>query len=93
MSDTRDRFRERGGQVWAGARYASVGLEFGISVVLGYLAGSWLEGRYGFAPWGSLGGVVVGFIAALRSLLRLAAREEREERERPPASSSAYDDT
>jgi F0F1-type ATP synthase assembly protein I len=77
VSSTRERFRERGGAVWAGARYASVGLEFGLSVVIGYLLGAWLEARYGFAPWGALGGVVLGFIAAVRSLLRLAAREGR----------------
>ncbi|MBM4291810.1 MAG: AtpZ/AtpI family protein [Deltaproteobacteria bacterium] len=84
MSGARERFRERGGKVWAGARYASVGLEFGLSVVIGYLAGAWLEGRYGFAPWGSLGGVVLGFAAAVRSLLRLAAHEERSRAARAP---------
>ena len=75
--ETRVRVRARTRKVWEGSRYASVGIEFGLSVVIGYLAGRWLEGRLDCPPWGTVGGVLFGFAAALRSLLRLAAREER----------------
>jgi len=80
--DTRVRVRERTRKVWEGARYASIGIEFGLSVVIGYLAGRWLEQRYGWSPWGSMIGILVGFAAALRSLLRLGSLEERRARER-----------
>ena len=79
--ETRARVRERTRKVWEGSRYASVGIEFGLSVVIGYLAGRWLEGRFDCPPWGTVGGILLGFAAALRSLLRLAAREERRARE------------
>ena len=73
--ELRVKVRERSRKVWEGARYASVGIEFGVSVVLGYLLGRWLDQRFGLAPWGTPVGVILGFSAALRSLLKLAARE------------------
>lgn len=75
--EMRAKVRERSRKVWEGARYASVGLEFGLSVVIGYLIGRWLDQRFDLAPWGTPAGVILGFIAALRSLLKIAAREER----------------
>ncbi len=75
--DIEDRTRS----VWGAARYASVGLEFGISVVIGYFGGHWLEDKFGFAPWGGIGGIVIGFVAGLRTLLRAARRAERETRD------------
>ena len=89
--ETRARVRERTRAVWEGSRYASVGIEFGLSVIIGYLIGRWLEQRYGFSPWGTLGGIVLGFAAALRSLLRLAMQEERRNRaqEDDPSSGSS----
>jgi len=75
--ETRARVRERTRRVWEGSRYASVGIEFGLSVIIGYLIGRWVEQRYGWSPWGTLGGIVLGFSAALRSLFRLALEDER----------------
>ncbi|MBU0554122.1 AtpZ/AtpI family protein [Myxococcota bacterium] len=57
---------------WKSAQLASLGLEMGISVALGYLGGAWIEGRWGGAPWGSTIGVILGFIAGLRALIRAA---------------------
>ncbi len=59
---------------WQSAQFASLGLELGISVGLGYLGGAWLEGRFGGAPWGSTLGVILGFVAGLRSLIRAAKK-------------------
>lgn len=79
MSDreTRVRVREKTRKVWEGSRYASVGIEFALSVIIGFFIGRWLEQRLDCSPWGTVGGIVLGFSAALRSLYRLALREER----------------
>ena len=58
--------------LYQAARMASVGLELALSVVIGYFGGKWLEERWGFAPWGSIGGLLLGFGAGLRSLWRTA---------------------
>lgn len=50
-------------------QYAAV-LEFlGMLAVAGY-AGWWLEERYGWQPWGLLGGLLVGMSAGLYRLVR-----------------------
>jgi F0F1-type ATP synthase assembly protein I len=69
---------ERTRSVWRAARYASVGLEFGISVVVGYFVGHWLEEKFGFAPWGAVGGVCLGFAAGVRTLVQAAKQAERD---------------
>jgi len=51
-------------------------------------AGHWLDGRYGFAPWGTLGGIALGLFAMVTALLRESgmlksqAERERERAER-----------
>ena len=54
--------------------WASVGVEFGLIVVLFFLGGRWLDGRLGATPWltltGSLLGVAAGMFLLIRSALR-----------------------
>ncbi len=61
----------------------SIGIELVVSVVLGLLAGAWLDRRFGTGPWLTLLGIVIGSAAGFRSLLkytqRAAARQERED--------------
>lgn len=62
-------------------RYAGVGLQFAVSVVLFVYAGQWLDRRLGTAPWFLLAGAIVGASAAFYSMYhRLMADLEREER-------------
>jgi ATP synthase protein I len=62
----------------------SIGIELVVSVVLGLVAGGWLDRRFGIAPWMTLVGIALGSAAGFRSLLRYtrraAARQEREDR-------------
>lgn len=62
-------------------RYAGLGLEMGCAVGIGVLAGWWIDGKADSSPWGLLGGVFVGFAAAVwmiwRSLQALQRDEER----------------
>jgi ATP synthase protein I len=56
---------------------SSVGLELGISVVLGVLGGMWLDGEVGSSPWFMLLGMVIGLIAGFRGVMRAVARSDR----------------
>ena len=69
------------------ASYATVGLEFGLSLLLGLFVGRWLDHKLGTANWltlvGSGFGIAAGYRAiyrAARTANREAAREDAEER-------------
>ncbi|MEP7383763.1 MAG: AtpZ/AtpI family protein [Gemmatimonadota bacterium] len=64
-------------------KYAGIGLQFAISVLLFLYAGQWIDRRLHTAPWGVLGGVLVGASAAFYSMYRrLMADLERDEQAR-----------
>jgi F0F1-type ATP synthase assembly protein I len=60
--------------------YATLGLEIVLSVLLGFLAGRWLDHRFGTDPYLSLLGFGFGVAAAARFVWR-AARRMRSETE------------
>lgn len=62
----------------AAGSYGTVGLELVFSIVFGFLAGRWLDGRFGTEPTLTLIGFFFGLAAAIRSLWRAAARMKRE---------------
>ncbi|MBK6846036.1 MAG: AtpZ/AtpI family protein [Proteobacteria bacterium] len=62
-------------------RVSTVGVEFGVGAVLGYLGGGWLDQRWGTAPYLTLVGLLLGVAAAFASLLRLVREVQRGERE------------
>ena len=53
---------------------ASVGLEFGLSVVIGLLFGRWLDGKAGTDPWLMILFLAFGFAAGLRAVMRAASK-------------------
>jgi F0F1-type ATP synthase assembly protein I len=59
------------------ATYASIGIEMGLSVVIGYLIGSWLDGRYGTEPWLTLFFLLCGVAAAFRAVFRVGRAARR----------------
>jgi F0F1-type ATP synthase assembly protein I len=77
-------------QNWKGmASYATVGLEFGLSVLVGLLGGRWLDGKLGTGSWLALIGFGFGVAAGGRAIYRAAQaanrdaeRESNEERSR-----------
>ena len=55
-----------------GMRMASSGFDLAI-VVGGFTAiGWWLDRKYGWAPWGVLGGAILGIVGGLTNFLREA---------------------
>ncbi|MCB9728774.1 MAG: AtpZ/AtpI family protein [Deltaproteobacteria bacterium] len=57
-----------------GMEVASVGLEMGGCVAVGWLFGSWLDARLGTAPFGMSFFVLCGFGAAIKGLLRVVKK-------------------
>ena len=54
--------------------YSSMGLELGLSVVVGFLIGSWLDEWLGTEPWLLLVFGIAGITAGYRSIFRLVKR-------------------
>ena len=57
---------------------SSVGLELGLSVVIGVVFGIWLDGNLGTAPWMMLLWLCFGLAAGFRGVLRAVRRADRE---------------
>ena len=65
-------------------RYSGVGLELAGAMAGLAFIGYWIDRRFDSAPWGILGGVVVGLVGGLYSMVRQsleAAREAKAEDE------------
>jgi len=54
--------------------YSTMGLEIGLSVVVGFLIGTWLDDWIGTAPWFLLIFGMAGIIAGYRSMFRIVKR-------------------
>lgn len=67
----------------------SAGFSFGVCVVVPLLIGHAIERRYGFRPWGLLGGLVLGLVVGVWGILRplwLAADEPPTGKTRAPSA-------
>ncbi len=75
-------------QDWKGlTRYSTVGLEFGLSILVGLFGGRWLDAKLGTGNWLTFLGFGFGVAAGFRAIYRAAQaasreaeREEAEER-------------
>lgn len=69
-------------------RFSTVGLELGLSVLIGLFVGQFLDGYFGTEPWLLLAfllfGMVAGFRSVYRALRNLQAELDREEQEGRP---------
>jgi ATP synthase protein I len=64
------------GRAWA------IAMDFVFTIVAGLLLGWGFDKWRGTAPWGLLGGLVIGFTAAFMIILKQSAKEERAEKAR-----------
>jgi ATP synthase protein I len=64
--------------------YGTVGLEFGLSVLIGLFGGQWLDRRFHTDPWLTFLGMAFGTAAGMRTLWRTArkARDEIDDEDR-----------
>ena len=58
-------------QLQLAARFLTAGLELAIAIVIGYLGGRWLDGRFGTSYLAYIG-LLLGIIAGFRNLFSLA---------------------
>ena len=75
--DRRERIRNKTAGLWKDAKYAGVGIEFGISIAACYFIGDWAQDRWNFAPYGVFAGVLLGFASGLRRLIKIAEAESK----------------
>jgi ATP synthase protein I len=55
---------------WKPISASAVGIEMAVSVLIGWGAGTWLDGHFGTEPILMLAGLLFGVAAAFRALLR-----------------------
>lgn len=67
-------------KMWlAASRFGYIGIFFGVAIVIGFLAGRWLDRRFGCEPWLASIGVLVGVAASFKELIQLARRYQKEQ--------------
>ena len=65
--------------------FSSMGLELGLSVIVGCVIGSTLDHYLGTQPWLLLLFLLFGCIAGYRSIFRLLKKLNSESKENPPS--------
>ncbi len=70
---------EKISELYNAASAASIGLEMGLAVVLGWFIGQWLDGKFGTDPYLMLFFVCIGVAAGFKGVLRVARQMKREE--------------
>jgi ATP synthase protein I len=79
--------------------YGTVGLDMVLAVVLGFLAGRWVDHKVGAHGWLTAAGFVLGVAAAFNILFKTARklredteREDREQQREPKSDKDEHDD-
>ena len=89
----RKRIEKASREAFRSARHASVGLELGVSVIIGCLFGLWVDDQLESKPWGLFGGLALGLVAAVRSIMSTLAamKDEANMDEHSSASAGTVD--
>ena len=69
--------------------FATIGLEMGVSIFVGWYTGQWLDERFETRPWLMVTFLFLGLFSGFRSLFRLAmraAKDAQDESDEPPES-------
>lgn len=74
-----EKWKDYGRHVRSTVSFSAVGIEMGLSVGLGYLAGDWLDARFGCSPWGMISLVLIGSAAGFLGLARALKRMKKQE--------------
>jgi ATP synthase protein I len=63
------------------AKLSSVGLEMGLSVLIGWGIGTWLDNRFGTKPWLMITWLLIGIAAGFKALYTAAKEASRTNQE------------
>jgi len=58
-------------------RTVTSGFEMAVGVALGYFVGHWLGKKYGWEPWGSVAGSMLGMVAGAYLLIKEVTRDNK----------------
>ena len=56
---------------------ASLGTEFALTEIIGAAVGYWLDTKFGTLPWGTIGGVMLGFALGFVRILQAAKQANK----------------
>ena len=59
-------------------QFLTLGFETAVGVALGYFVGHWLDTKYGWDPWGTLVGAMLGMAAGMYLLIKEALRMNKD---------------
>lgn len=65
-------------QINTAFKYSAVGIEMAAAVAAGTFGGSWLDKKFGTAPWLLTFGIIVGFGAAIKAVMRVIKEFRRD---------------
>jgi F0F1-type ATP synthase assembly protein I len=72
-------FERKASPLMRAGRWSAIGLEFGLSVVLFFLGGQYLDAKLRTSPWLALVGAMVGVAAGTWLLLRSVLKASSED--------------
>jgi F0F1-type ATP synthase assembly protein I len=58
----------------------AMGFETAVGVAVGYFVGSWLDKRYGWGPWGTVIGAMLGLVAGAYLLIKEVNKMDKQDR-------------
>lgn len=59
------------------ARWSAMGIQFVVSILLGYWAGGWVDEKFDKAPWFAMAGIFLGMAAAIYDMVVLTRKSVR----------------
>lgn len=63
-------------------QYIQFGIQIGVTMSIPVLIGHWLDGRYDTGPWLMLGGVALGFISMIWTLVKTAVELNEKDKQK-----------
>ena len=64
-------------------RYSSLGIEMVLGVLVGVWLGQWADKHWAIAPWGTLGGMVLGLGVAAKAVVRAVKQASKDADNQP----------
>ena len=59
--------------------YLTMGIQLAVPVVVFFFVGRWLDGKWNSAPWGMIGGIVLGAAGGMIKFITSALKLSREQ--------------